>query len=132
MSAPQPLLSALLAAGTLFLTAGGAPAIPPVPQDTTGSEATPEGAPAGLTWPELLQRDARVSFTSRSAFEASLALNDPSSTSALRTAALMAIGCMEPQAVREPAHLSDSSPRGPGIADHTPETRVPGAAAGDQ
>lgn len=101
MSAPQPLLSALLAAGTLFLTAGGAPAIPPVPQDTTGSEATPEGAPAGLTWPELLQRDARVSFTSRSAFEASLALNDPSSTSALRTAALMAIGCTEPQAVRE-------------------------------
>lgn len=82
-------LSRALAAAALFLAA--------VP----ASAAAPGSTWQGPTWQELLARDARVSFTRRSGNDARVELLSGELSSHERAAALMAMGCTEPQMVRD-------------------------------
>ncbi len=118
MYAPQIPARLVLAALTALPAVGGPFAPSPLVQAPAGQDPADQGLAdqdpgsgesAGVdsapdpaeAWAELLARDARVSFTARSAFDAREALEDPDTPAGHRPAALMAIGCAEPQAIRE-------------------------------
>jgi len=106
MSPNHPLPSLALALAMAFApspSAFAAPAAASAPVQVAGGE--PQGTEAALTpaerWQSLLARDGRVRFTRRSAFDGRGVLEDRDSLPTEQAAALMAIGCTEPQPVRE-------------------------------
>lgn len=114
---PNALLSSLaLAFATAFAPPPSAVAIPafalaPALGPVQGLGAAPletEPAPSPQErWRGLIERDDRIRFTRRSAFDGRTVLEDRDSLPSEQAAALMAIGSTEPQPIRERTLLED-------------------------
>ena len=74
---------------------------PQIEGDSLGAEGGAVSSAEEDEWATALARDARITFTRRSAHEAGKVLEDPASTELERTVALMAIGCTFPAPVRD-------------------------------
>jgi hypothetical protein len=111
MSRPRlSWLRALTGLGALLLVAGAALAAQAAEEERVQQVEDEQEA-----WRGLLERDARVSFTARTEHDARVALSQPDLAPADRDAAVMALGCARPEALRELSTLESLATSAPTI-----------------